>query len=166
MATKWSGGLYSFNNYSQMEVRVRKELDDIMKDYMENEVMDKLREIMLSEIYRYPASWNNGEEEGRTYQFLNAWEIRTLKRGFYNKEIIEIKDENITWNKWSHGSRQYGAIDADELANIIENGHRNTGYGFPKMKGRHYWKKFERWLAKDFEKGYKKKCKEYGLYVK
>lgn len=135
-----------------------------------SQLLTKLLELIEKDVYSYGASWTNGwnGDTGRTGDFGKSWEKTKaiIEGNIVSSEIYQNASALIYAEPFSHGSEYHGgALSADALDNIIEEGLKDTGIGFPAMAARPFWKEFTTYVDEHFEDILITNCKILGLDV-
>jgi len=144
-------------------------------DNTAEELLNALMKIIEDVVYSYHSptnDWTNGwdGDYGRTGQFKESWEkSKSIIAGNIIKTEIM---QNITQNfleyqePFSHGSEYKGGeISAENLDDIINNGLRDTGIGFPEMQPRPFWADFEKYVDTNLDDIFVRNCMGVGLLV-
>lgn len=136
-------------------------------DLTTKELVAELVDIIDREVYSYADTWTNGlnGERGRTGEFGESW--KSTKPIILNQIVTSeiIQDALIHHPPFSHGS--FGdVLTPAELDDIINNGIKDTGIGFPSMEGRPFWDSFIVYVDKNLDKIFLKNCKSVGLPIK
>lgn len=138
----------SFSTIAELEASINLRMELALRNTMQI-LLQKLKEIILDEVYSYPSpngAWNN-----RTGQFLDSWIAQEpyFIDGWYQE--ISQDGFNFEYNgnsgMWSHGSpwsNTGGALSAQALDDIINDGLGDSNFNFPAIEARPYWDIFQK----------------------
>lgn len=155
-----------FNNWTQMQVEINAKMEIALRKTVER-LLQKLKDIILEEVYSYPSP--NGAWDNRTYQFLDSWTAQEpyFVSGWY-QEISQngfdflFNDDN---GMWSHGSPSSGALSAQELDDIINDGLSESNFNFPAIEARPYWDMFQIYVDTEIYNIFRQECVSVGLPI-
>ena len=153
-----------FNNWIQMETEINAKMQIALNNTIER-LLQKLKDIILDEVYSYPSP--NGEWDNRTYQFLESWnaQLPYFANGWYQ----EISQDGFDFlyngdrGMWSHGSPYGGALTAQALDDIINDGLSESNFNFPAIESRAYWDMFQIYVDTSIHDVFLQECGKVGL---
>lgn len=161
------------NNELELESAINNVLMHAVDNTMEI-ALKKLLDIIEQTVYSYSATWVNGYEGdlGRTHEFYDTWDKTKAKVakafGGSKVEASILQTLPLTYHApFSHGSIvEGGAIDKDDLNNIINKGLKESHMNFPAIEARPFWDEFEKWCDNNIIKIFQAECRKVGLNMK
>lgn len=153
------------NDVNDANIFIQKALDDTTQ-----ELLIKLREIIEEVVYSYDDTWTNGwnGEQGRTGQFKDSWEKSSavIMDNIAESEIFQNYMTMKYEEPFSHGSAYGdGELMENALNEIIMNGYHDTDIGFPEMKPRPFWSKFQDYVDSNLSTIFAKNMQKNGLPI-
>lgn len=138
-------------------------------EYTTAQLLTKLLEIIEKDVYSYGATWTNGWDGdlGRTEQFKASWEKSqaTIMGNISESKIFQNYLTMVYNPPFSHGSPKSGQLAENALSGIINDGLKDTGIGFPSIKGRPFWTEFETYVNENFSRILETNCRILGIPV-
>ena len=160
------------SNQTQLYSIINNALITVVDNTMER-ALDELLKIIDKIVYSYPATWTNGYDGsyGRTEEFRDSWDKTKAKFvASFSGSAVEasiLQTLSLSYHPpFSHGSIANGAINKDDLNDIIVNGLNESHMNFPAIAARPFWTEFELWCNQNLRDIFVQECQKVGLNVK
>lgn len=150
------------------EAKLRAALTDVLKKVLDDTTdhfYKRLLEIIDQEIYANDPEWYT-----RTYQFRQSWMsdkaevIGQIVQSAIFQDPLAMKWNDILFqhgNVYVSVANQYNNPFA--LADILNDGTSNAGFGFYPVKATQFWDKFIKDIETNFQSVFLGNCKKYGI---
>ena len=159
----------SFSTIAELEASINLRMELALRNTMQI-LLQKLKEIILEEVYSYPSP--NGAWDNRTGQFLDSWIAQEpyFIDGWYQEISQDGFDFLYNGNSgmWSHGSpysNTGGALSAQALDDIINDGLSDSNFNFPAIDARPFFDMWKIYVTTSIESIFKTECVKAKLPV-